>query len=235
MNKRKIINIYLVILGLLLSGLATPLNAQSKLQTFFGCTLITVGLCHVATSFQITPYLYEKNKYKTPEKYLDFLDTRIARFKFLLEKPNEEQLDIFRYELLDYYEHVTQSNSSWLSFFEGRLSHQPWVLLEEEIEQHLSRLFFYKLYFVLEKDFPEKSDASTAANAQSAINRVNILESTLHKIKKRLQSWPSYCNEKSHARQESKTSSMLNLLSVFYCFYWGHKMLKFGLSQNEAL
>ncbi len=216
----------LILFSLLLVFLSNPLNARSRFETFCGYTLLTLGFYHAIALFGSCPYLYETDTCKTQKEYLDFLEERMIGWQFLLENPNEDQLNSFRYELLEYYEHILNKRSIFSISFKDSMPYQPWALFREEIQQHLTQLSSYKFDRFFKQFDNDTFNTNLPIESQELIGRVNRLETILNKIKKQIQPWPAYQNECSQARQEAAISNIYNFLGVFYCFYFANQSLK---------
>jgi hypothetical protein len=230
MNKNKTFSLImsknLIALSFLFSFLFNSLQAQSRVHPFWGYLMFSFGIFHASTAFRSCPYLYEKGTYKTLEVYLDFLENRIINWHFLLEKHDEDQLNSFRSELLESYEQILKKRSFFSSLFLDSAPYQPWALFKEEINQHLNQLSFYKCSQIFKKTKNLIFKTNVPLYSKELLDRITRLETTLNKIKKCIQSWPSYQNECSQTRQEKEISRIFNYLAMFYCFYFANWMLE---------
>lgn len=222
MNKNKT---FLIVLGLLFSFLFNPIHADTKHDIFCSHVLLTLGICYAALKFRSCPYLYEKNTYKTPEEYLDFLENKVIDWQFLLENSDEDQLNSFRSELLDYYQKIITKRSFFSMLFTAIPPYQPWALFKEELNQHLAQLSSYKHDQYFKKIKNTAFNTNVPLYSQELMDRVFRLKKTLKKIKKHIQGWPTYQNECSQARQEVEISNIYNNFGMFFCFYFAHQIL----------
>jgi hypothetical protein len=185
--------------------------------------MLTLGVFHATTIFQHCPYLYEKITYNTPEKYLDFLENRIIGWQFLLENPNEDQLNSFRSELLEYYEQIITKRGLFSIMFTDSVPYQPWALFKEEMNQHLTQLSSYK------RNLSSKKDMDATYNnplySQYLLDKINKSEIILNMLKKCIQAWPTYQSECSQARQEVNIFKVYNFLNMFHCYYLANRLL----------
>ena len=93
------------------------------------------------------PYLYAPTDFATCDEYLDFLDAKANDWSILLANPTQEQINIFRTQLVKNYKNTFSHRTLLSIIIHANISTQPWALFALEIEQHESNLNNYKSNF----------------------------------------------------------------------------------------
>lgn len=163
----------------------------------------------VASLCKFTPDLHSKT---TNEGYAVLVERRINTLKFILEKPNEEQLMSFRQELICYYNEILENRAFWSKIVEKNIPRQPWALLDEEINQHINELYFWKS--IISNKFlidPE--------NAKPMLDKIENLLNDLSLIRAVFQNYSQYQFECSLARQEEYLYTVRQIMWALFFFY----------------
>lgn len=167
----------------------------------------------IASLCRFTPDLYIKPK---DEGYAFVVERRINALKFILENPSENQLASFKNELICHYNEILKKRGYLSRIVEKDIPHQPWALLDEEINQYLKELDFWK-------SFVSNKFLINPENAKPMLDKIESLLNDLTSIRERFQSYSSYQLECSLARQEEYMYTMQQIAWTLFFFYLANK------------
>ncbi len=162
-----------------------------------------------ASLCKFTPDLYTKDK---NEGYAILVERRINTLKFVLENPNEDQLNSLKHELTSYYNEILENRALLSKIVEKNIPRQPWALLDEEINQHVNELYFWKS--IISNKFlidPE--------NAKPMLDKIENLLNDLRLIREKFQTYSQYQFECSLARQEEYLYTVQQIMWTLFFFY----------------
>lgn len=164
-----------------------------------------IALLNVATLFRTTPSLYTKPQ----GNYIQIVEERVNSLKFVLESPTEEQLIVFKYELIGHYTEILNRRGILSKIFENAIPNQPYALLNEEIKQHLNQLEFWEglLSYTAESD-----------EMKNGLERIKNLKHTLASIQRHFQSYTCFQIECALARQDDFIYKAFHLVIAILAF-----------------
>lgn len=219
----------IILLGLSFSQSSFAFPRKNVLDTcvelsFYLCLLgladhILDGIC------QSTPTLYEQKN--SDERSLQCIEERTYELKYIIENCTEDALIPFRATLIQQYEKVLKNRNGFSLFFERDVPHQPWALLNLELQQYLDCINSCKSKLFQRTFSRIEGQPLTHEESLAFFDRIQKVEDLLISIKNALQSLPSFQSECSQARQEKTISAITHQIGIFICLYLIHQQGKY--------